>query len=317
MSDQSSSTNQDTPSRRRRINRVRDWLVPKSVVGLVALVLSFSIGASLSGVGFYAFYQYQQTQTTEKVDNYIKGFDERFRTASDTIDNQKQNAQSTIQQELSPLLQFAKEGNTLGTLANQVKDGVWFVQTQDASGAPSVGSAFVVQSNDTTSLLVTSYATVKAATAAPGPGITISKGDDRINAKLVNWVENQDLAVISVDRGKLPALQFVPDGSAPGVGDRTFVASGLGAAGASASQGFINDISVGAIQQDAPVGVAYQGGPLLNSEGQVIGVASLNYAPFGFVSRDGITFAIPIRDTCKQLLTCPADANSVQGAKAR
>lgn len=295
--------------------RWRDYLIPKSVIGLVALVLAFSIGASLSGVGFYSFYQYQQNQTTDRIDNYINGFDERFRTASDTIDNEKQNAQATIQSELGPLRQAIEEGNTTSAVAERVKGSVYFVQTQDAAGAPSVGTAFVVQSDGSNSLLITSYATVAAATASPGPGIVLTKGNERIDARLVNWVENQDVAVLSIARGNLPALSFVPDNADPALGDRTFVVSGLGASGASATQGFINDISENSIMQDAPVGVAFQGGPLVNSEGQVFAVASLNYSPFGFRSPNGITFALPIRSTCTDLLNCPDDV--VASAKGR
>lgn len=315
MSSSPRPTDNRDPDADKTTRRWRDYLIPKSVIGLVALVLAFSIGASLSGVGFYAFYQYQQEQTTERIDSYIAGFDERFRTASDTIDNEKQNAQAAIQSELGPLRQAIEEGNTTTAVAERVKPSVYFVQTQDAAGAPSVGTAFVVQSDENNSLLVTSYATVAAATATPGPAITLTKGDERLTAKLVNWVESQDVAVLSVPKGNLPALTFAPEGAQPSLGDRAFVVSGLGASGASAAQGFINNVSENSIMQDAPVGVAFQGGPLVNPEGQVLGVASLNYAPFGFRSSEGITFSLPIGLTCSELLNCPD--NVVASAQGR
>lgn len=319
-SDVGNSSSDNTPPKptgRRKVTNIREWLLPRSVVGLVAMVLAFSMGASIAGVAFYAFYQYQQTQTTKKVDSYIKGFDERYRTASDSIDNEKQNAQASIQQELAPLIQASGGGVTFGQMADRVKDSVWFVQTQDSKGAPSVGSAFVVQSSEKNSLLVTSYSVVQASTAAPGPGLQLTKGNEKINAKLLNWVEDQDLAVISIDKGNIPALKFVPDGKLPRVGDRVFAASGLGGAGASVSQGYVNDASSGVIQHSAPLGVAYRGGPLLDSEGRVVGTTSMTFSPLGFASPEGITFSLPVRDTCSKLLTCPNDNNSASGARTR
>ncbi len=274
------------------------------------MILAFSIGACLSGVALYSYYEYKMTNTEGRIANYIGGFDERFRTASDTIDAEKQNAQAAVQKELEPLRQFQSEGGTVAALVQKVGASVWFVQTLDENGAPSVGTAFVVESNGQNATMVTSFTTVRAATRAPGPDIFVTKGNERIKANLDNWVEGKDIAVLTVPRGNVPKLAFAPPSKAPRVGDRTFVASGLASAGAAVTQGFISDVSAGAIQEDAAVGTAYQGGPLLNSDGEVVGVASIRYAPFGFPSGGGVWFALPIRDTCAELLRCPADNNA-------
>jgi S1-C subfamily serine protease len=300
-----------------RLRPWRKYLIPRSVLGLTALLLSFAIGASLSGVVLYSYYEYRLTNVDKKMNNYITGFDQRFRTASDTIDAEKQNAQASVQKELEPLRQFQAEGGTQASLVQKIRDSVYFVQTVDANGAPSVGTAFVVQSDDKNSLMVTSYTTVKAATRAPGPDVFVTKGNDKIKATLNNWVEDQDLAVLTVPRGNLPKLDFVPSNQIPRVGERTFVASGLAAAGASVTQGFISDVSQTAMQYDAGISEAFQGGPLINSNGQVTGVASTTFAPFGFPSSGGVSFAIPIRETCDKLLRCPADNSSVTGAGTR
>jgi S1-C subfamily serine protease len=309
--------NLDETPRPRTYHRWRDWLIPRSVLGIVSLVLAFSIGASLSGVSLYSYYEYRLTNNEKKVDNYIKGFDDRFRTASDTIDAEKQNAQAEVQKELEPLRNFQAEGGTLASLAQKVNKSVWFIQTLDENGAPSVGSAFVVESNDKESVLVGSFTTVRAATHTPAPDIFATKGTDKVKVTLNNWVDNQDLAVMTLPRGNQPKLDFVAATSQPRLGERTFAASGLGAAGASVTQGFISDVAQNAIQHDASLGVEFQGGPLLNSEGKVTGVTSMHYAPYGFAPDGAVTFAIPIRTTCEQLLRCPADQNSVSGANQR
>lgn len=294
--------------------RWRDWLIPRSVLGITAMLLAFSIGASLSGVTLYSYYEYRLTNNEKRIDTYVKGFDQRFRTASDTIDAQKQNAQAAVQKELEPLRQFQAEGGTLASLAQKVGGSVWFIQTLDENGAPSVGSAFVVESHGNESLLVGSYSTIRAATHSPAPKVYAVKGNDKLEVQVVNWVEDRDLAVMTLPKGNQPKLDFVSQDQQPRLGERVFVTSGLGAAGASLTQGFVSDVSQGAIQHDAAVGPSFQGGPMLNSDGKVTGVASNQFAPFGFVPGNGVTFGLPIRNTCDKLLRCPPGNNSVTAA---
>lgn len=307
MSESNSTSTTPEPRRRR--------FLPRTVLGITSMVLAFSIGAAGSGAILYTYYEYNTKSYQKRINTYIEKFDDRFRIASDTIDAEKQNAQATIQQELEPLRQFASEGGTTAALVRKVNGSVWFVETRDEAGAPSVGSAFVVASDENSSTMVTSYSTVRAATQAPGPDIFVMKGDERIKARLDNWVPNKDLAVITVPKGNIAPLPFVPQDQQPQVGERTFVASGLGSAGAAVTQGFISDVSAGVIQEDAAVGPSYQGGPLLNADGEVTGVASIQYAPYGFQSNNGVWFAIPIRETCKELLVCPP-GNDAGGASA-
>jgi S1-C subfamily serine protease len=184
------------------------------------------------------------------------------------------------------------------------------VQTQDKSGAPSVGSAFVVESNATESTLVGSLSTVEASTRTPAPDIFVTKGNDKLKATLKNWVEDKDLAVFTIPKGNLPKLDWVGNEQKPRVGERNFVASGFGAAGASVTQGFVIDVSQNAFEHSAGVGSEFRGGPIVNSDGKVSGVASLSYAPFGFVPSGSLSYGVPIRTTCEKLLKCPADTNT-------
>ena len=318
FSDESPTTTSQTAQPTSSTGQTPDmkrYLIPKTVLGIVSVVLAFAIGISLSGVAFYSYYEYRLTQNEKRMDSYINGFDDRFKTATETIDNEKQNAQAAIQKEVEPLRQFQAEGGTLASLVQKIGGSVWFVQTQDENGAPSVASAFVVESNDRESVMVTSYAAIRASTRTPAPDINLTKGNDRIKGRLDNWVEDKDLAVLTVPRGNLPKLDWVSQDQQPRIGERVFVASGLGSAGASITQGFIVDTSAGALSHDSPVGAAFRGGPLLNSDGRVSGVASASYAPFGFTSSTGVTFASPIRTSCEKLLRCP-DGNNAGGSAA-
>ena len=93
-----------------------------------------------------------------------------------------------------------------------------------------------------------------------------------------------------------------------------FSVSGLGAAGGSISQGFVADVSSAGVQHDAAVGAAFQGGPLISSNGEVVAVSSRAYAPLGFQS-EAVFFGIPAKGTCDKVLKCPG--GDVRGAGDR
>ena len=78
---------------------------------------------------------------------------------------------------------------------------------------------------------------------------------------------------------------------------------GLGGAGVSLSPGLVVDQSQVGMQHSAPVGNAWQGGPLLTAEGEVLAIASIAYAPLGFDPGD-LTFAVPVEGACERVLTC-------------
>src|SRR5262245_36002168 len=48
-----------TSTKSPKIRRWRDWLIPRTVLGITSMILAFSIGASLSGVSLYFYYEYK------------------------------------------------------------------------------------------------------------------------------------------------------------------------------------------------------------------------------------------------------------------
>jgi S1-C subfamily serine protease len=292
------------PARPDPLPRWKERLLPRTILGMSVVLLSMAIGAAFSGTVLYAYYEYRLNQNEERIASFVDGFDERFQTAIDTINAESESARAGIREELKPLQEIAAEGNTLKTLAEQANPSVWFVTTLDEAGQPSVGSAFVIASDDQQSLLLTSYNTVKAATRTPGPAITVRKGDETLKTTLWTWHEERDLALLVTDRANLPKLTVAPRDPPLQVGTRIFALSGLGAGGASATQGFVSDVSSAGVQHDARIGPSFQGGPLLNSQGEVLAVASRAYAPLGFTP-DAIWFGVPIRAACDEVLRCP------------
>lgn len=293
----------------------RGLMVPKTVLGMAVLILAFAVGSAASGVAFYSYYEFKKDTTEERVASFLEGFDKRFKTATDTIRAERQNAVAEIQKELEPLRRIQAEGGTLEALVEKLKPSVFFVSTLDDAGQASVGTAFAVASDSEQTLLLTSYTTVQAATRQPGPALKVRQGDAEIKADLWTWHEDRDLALLVLAKGSVPRLPLVPDDPPVKTGERLFAVSALGTAGGAVSQGFVADVSAAGIQHDAAVGPAYQGGPLVNSEGKVVAVASRAYAPLGFAT-DGVHFAPLVRAACEKVLKCPAP-DEVSGPGAR
>ncbi len=289
-------------------------MMPSTIVGITMFVLAAAVGAAFSGTVLYAYYEFRLDKTEERVSSFVDGFEDRFKTATETISAERDNAKAEIEEALEPLRQIRAEGETLAELTEKLAPAVWFVRSLDESGAPSVGSAFVVASDSEDSLLLTSYNTVRAATRQPGPGVFVRKGDTELKATLWTWQEDKDLALLIINRPDLPKVTFAPKDPPIAIGERLFAVSGLGARGAAISQGFVGDVSSVGIQHDAAVGAAFQGGPLVNSKGEAVGIASRAYSPLGF-SSEGVFFGIPVKSACEKVLECPGGDPASPGAR--
>jgi S1-C subfamily serine protease len=293
----------------------RQRLLPKTVKGMVSLIVAASVGAALSGTILYAYYQYRLNQTEQRVGSFVDGFDQRFKTATSTIQADQANAQAAIQRSLGPIQSVQSQGAAVANLLKQTQASVWFVHTVDTNGQPSVGSAFAVSSGNGKTLMVTSYATVQAATHQPSPTIYVRKGDTDTPATLWSWQPAKDLALLTVNRDNVKTVNFASGDAPLKVGDRVYAVSGLGASGGSITSGSVADASSNVIQSDAAVGTSFQGGPLINGQGNVVGVASRSYNPLGFTS-DGVFFGVPIQAACDQVLSCPGGSPTAAGPKS-
>lgn len=172
-------------------------------------------------------------------------------------------------------------------------------------GAPSaremgVGSGFVVSADGT---IVTNNHVIDGADS-----ITVRLKDGKeLPARLVGADSKTDLAVLKVDAGQpLPSLGW-GDSEHARVGDwvvavgNPFGLTGTVTAGIISSRGRDTGASpyVDFIQIDAPLNSGNSGGPLLNDQGQVIGVNTAIVSPNG--GSVGIGFAIP-SDTVKSVV---------------
>lgn len=139
----------------------------------------------------------------------------------------------------------------------------------------------------------------------------------KVAGELVGADAYSDIAVIRIEASKAPAVAEFGDSSKVNVGETAIaIGSPLGTEYAnSVTQGIISSlsrnvnlttddgqaVSTNALQTDAAINPGNSGGPLINIEGQVIGITSSKISVSGEsgVSVEGMGFAIPSNDAVK------------------
>ncbi len=284
--------------------RLRYRVLPRTLLGITAFILAFAIGAGLSGVVLYSYYQYRLDQTNSRVDTVINGYHQQFANAEQDLKNTVSQAKSQIQAQLAPVESVAGDPTTELALVKKLAPSLYFVHTLDSSGEAAVGTAFVVSSTATQSLLLTSYTTVEAATQDPAPTVYVRHGSTDTPVTVQSWDPTNDLALVVLAVGNLPALTPAPTSATPTVGQRVYAMSGLGSSGASIAEGSISDVSASGLADTAPIGPQFQGGPIVNASGQVLAVSSRTFAPLGFAPAD-VWYAPYLQAACSKVLSCP------------
>jgi S1-C subfamily serine protease len=280
-------------------NSVRFPIFTRSVLLWMLIFALTGVAFGASGAFWWASFNSEVSDLRTTTDE----FEERSLEAQANIEGIRAEALDDIDAALQPFEAFLSETQML-QLAESFSPAVYTVATLDAEGFPAVGTGFAVISDARYTYFVTSYTTVRAATVEPGPDVTVRKLTEETPAEVWNWDAERDLALIRVEKTGVEVLEWAADDdAATALGSRVFPISGLGGAGATLTTGVVIDQSAVGFQHTAPLGTAFQGGPIVTVDGKVIGVASLNYRPLGFDPGE-IHMALPVNQVCERLLEC-------------
>jgi serine protease Do len=198
-------------------------------------------------------------------------------------------------------------------LARALGPAVWTVKTLNSAGQPVTGSAFLVGSPGGRALLVTSLAAVEASTGQPAPEIAVVGGGYNGAATLWTWDEGRDLALLTVGRSA-PAPKWTDESTPLRVGDRIFAVGG----GGKVAPGVVTAVSGTAVQHNVSIDDSLRGGPLVNTKGDVVAVASAAFTGGGKATDTSFS-GVPIRNVCGGVLRCgeaalpPTTVTTVRG----
>ncbi len=197
------------------------------------------------------------------------------------------------------------EKNSLAAAVDKIYDAVAMVSAYQNDTLISTGSAFVYKTDNNYGYLLTNYHVVEGADS-----VTLTMSDDtEAEATVLGGDEYLDLAVLRVDKSNVSMVANIGNSEDMNLGDTVFtvgtpmgeeyrgtVTSGILSGkdrmvSVSVSNSNSNDWVMRVLQFDASINPGNSGGPLLNANGEVIGICSLKLVDDEI---EGMGFAIPI-----------------------
>ena len=131
--------------------------------------------------------------------------------------------------------------------------------------------------------------------------VTTSQGKVYKAEVISKMGKNKDLALLKINiKKELPTVTF-GDSEELKVGQKVLAIGNPFGFSNTLTSGIISriDYTKGKIQTDAAINPGSSGGPLVNSQGEVIGISQSIYNPDNNISNIGIGFAIPINSAKK------------------
>jgi putative serine protease PepD len=164
------------------------------------------------------------------------------------------------------------------------------------------GSAWIVHSGRGGADLITNFHVVASAWNTADVAITVKQGDRSIDGTITRVDKADDLAVIHV-ADQFPELEMAAQ--RPQLGETVMaIGSPLGLGG-SVSIGVISGFrsleGSDYIQFSAPISPGNSGGPVLDRNGRVVGVASAKFVGDGV---EALSLALPVQTVCITVVSC-------------
>jgi len=238
--------------------------------------------------------------------------------------SQKQNSGTTTTTTVSKT--SVKNENSTTQAVDKVKDAVVSVITYSSNSQNSLlgsdetdtdtnaeqvyseGSGVIYKKEGNTAYLVTNTHVINGAKKVD---IRLADGT-KVPGEIVGSDTYSDIAVVKIAADKVTTVAEFGDSSQLTVGETAIaIGSPLGSEYANTvTQGIVSSlnrnvslksedgqaISTNAIQTDTAINPGNSGGPLINIQGQVIGITSSKIASNGGTSVEGLGFAIPAND---------------------
>ena len=266
----------------------------KGVTFLIIILIGFLSGA-LGSFAILQLYQKQGSQAANNTTNTVTQTSYKNENATTQAVNKVKDAVVSV------ITYSANRQNSV--FGNDETD-----TDTDSQQVASEGSGVIYKKNDKDAYLVTNTHVINGASKVD---IRLADGT-KVPGEIVGSDTFSDIAVVKISSEKVTTVAEFGDSSQLSVGETAIaIGSPLGSEYANTvTQGIISSlnrnvslksedgqaISTKAIQTDTAINPGNSGGPLVNIQGQVIGITSSKIASNGGTSVEGLGFAIPSND---------------------
>lgn len=196
----------------------------------------------------------------------------------------------------SPCQAFDREEQSIIALYEKINPAIVCVDSQVSDGL-SCGTGCII---DKRGVILTSAHVIDVGKSIV---VTMSNGQN-YNAKVLKrFGENKDIALLKIDVPTELKTVKLGDSERIKVGQKVLAIGNPFGFNGTLTQGIISriDYAKNRIQTDAAINPGSSGGPLLNKNGEIIGINQAIYNPDNNISNIGIGFAIPINSVKEYL----------------
>lgn len=212
----------------------------------------------------------------------------------------KRNSNNNVIEQVSNV--NITETNTIKSAINEIYDAVVLVETSNNNSVISTGTGFIYKKDDKNGYIITNHHVIDNGKKF---NITLMNGEE-IEANLLGSDEYSDIAILSIPQDKVTKIAKLGISSQSEIGDTVFaVGSPLGKEYmGTVTKGILsgkdrqvsinttnNQMIIEVLQTDTAINPGNSGGPLVNINGEVIGVNSMKLVQNEI---EGMGFAIPI-----------------------
>lgn len=195
-----------------------------------------------------------------------------------------------------PVWAFDKEENAIISLYEKINPAIVCIDSQISDGV-SCGTGCII---DKSGIILTSAHVIEDGSNVI---VTIHNGQDYMAKVIKKFGDNKDIALLKINTPVDLKTVKLGDSEKIKVGQKVLAIGNPFGFNGTLTQGIISriDYSKNRIQTDAAINPGSSGGPLLNKNGEIIGINQAIYNPDNNISNIGIGFAIPINSVKEYL----------------
>lgn len=282
--------------------------IKKVGIGMLSAVV---VGGLVAVTGFgFDYLSERDSYRLEAVQDAESGVEDAVSDDAEVLSNELQSTESEVLVELLDVSDMVETAIKSVVAVNCVKyqtynNGYYgFMYGQQGTvEVPSCGTGIVISRHEEDLIILTNNHVVEGSDKVS----VVFVNDKEIEARVLGTAPDSDIALVAVklsdiDTETMQAIEIAPmgDSDTVRVGSAAIAIGNALGYGQSVTTGVISalnrtvnlvDMTLELIQTDAAINEGNSGGPLLDSDGEVIGINSVKYADTGV---EGMGYAIPI-----------------------